>query len=267
MKTIANANNKGGVGKTTTSHNLARLISKDFDYKVLVIDMDQQMNLTDILYDSKNTPPHGTIVDVFRSNPKPEDVIVKTKYENVFLIPAHSELVNVENEIANKKNSTKFLRHWLAANDDVISNIYGIDVVIIDCAPDVGKIENNAFEAADTIIVVLIPSDQAVQGLTPFASKFAHPERENEIVILFNEYDSENEICLEVEKSISSSNFPFKKHLIRAFIPRHKAIEKSNYKKCISIAEYDAKYFSEDKINPYKQYELFAKELIERGII
>lgn len=265
MIVLVNANNKGGVGKTTTSHNLASFLARHYKFRVLAIDMDQQMNLTDILK-MKGEKFSQNVCEIFRSNPDPEDIIYKSRYENIYMIPASRTLIEVENEIAFKKNKEFFLKQWLIANSDVLKRKYQFDIVIIDCAPDVGNIEKNAFEAADTIIIVLKPSEQAIRGLMPFAKKLAAPKESNAAVILYNEYDPQNRICNEITSNISNKEFPFYNHLIKAFIPKHEAIERSNHKECIPIAEYEEQDFDQE-LNPYRQYNLFIEELKERGII
>ncbi len=155
-KIIAVANQKGGVGKTTTAVNLSGCLGI-LEYKTLIIDADPQANSTSGLgIDSNNSK---NIYDCLINNLDPKDIVIKTKNPNLDIIPSHIDLVGSELEMINLPNREKILKLSL----DKIKNEY--DYIIIDCSPSLGLITVNSLTAADSVIIPVQCEYFALEGL------------------------------------------------------------------------------------------------------
>ncbi|MBB77813.1 MAG: chromosome partitioning protein ParA [Crocinitomicaceae bacterium] len=155
-KIIAIANQKGGVGKTTTAINLSGCLGI-LEFKTLIIDADPQANSTSGLgIDSKNAK---NIYDCLINNIDPKDIIIKTKNPNLDIIPSHIDLVGSELEMINLPNREKILKLSL----DKIKDEY--DYIIIDCSPSLGLITVNSLTAADSVIIPVQCEYFALEGL------------------------------------------------------------------------------------------------------
>ena len=157
-KVIAIANQKGGVGKTTTAINLAASLAV-LEKKVLVIDADPQANTSSGLNFSPDNQDHRSLYDVMIGSIRVEDALVGTEIERLHLLPSHIDLVGVEVELVGVDGRDSILRNALAP----IRENY--DYIIIDCSPSLGVVTVNSLAAADSVIIPVQPEFFALEGL------------------------------------------------------------------------------------------------------
>lgn len=154
---IAIANQKGGVGKTTTSVNLAASLGV-LEKKVLLVDADPQANATSGLGIEVDAVEKGSY-QVLEHTVTAKEAIVATNSPNLDLIPAHIDLVAIEIELVDKTNREMMLRKAL----EPIKDEY--DYIFIDCAPSLGLITLNALTAANSVIIPIQCEYFALEGL------------------------------------------------------------------------------------------------------
>ena len=156
-KIIALANQKGGVGKTTSSINLAASLAV-LEFKTLLVDADPQANSTSgIGFDPRNIK--NSVYECIINDINPHDAIIKTETPNLDLLPAHIDLVGAEIEMINLDNREFKMKAVL----DSIRDEY--DFIIIDCSPSLGLITINALTAADSVIIPVQCEYFALEGL------------------------------------------------------------------------------------------------------
>ncbi|MCL6265390.1 ParA family protein [Flagellimonas myxillae] len=207
-KIIAIANQKGGVGKTTTTVNLAASLGV-LEKKVLLIDADPQANATSGLGIDVDGVEKGTY-QLLEHTQGVDDVIIPTDSPNVDLIPAHIDLVAIEIELVDKDNREYMLKEALKALGD------RYDFVLIDCAPSLGLLTLNALTAADSVMIPIQCEYFALEGLGKLLNtvKSVQKIHNNDLDIegmLLTMYDSRlrlsNQVVEEVKKHFADMVF------------------------------------------------------------
>ncbi len=207
-KIIAIANQKGGVGKTTTTVNLAASLGV-LEKKVLLIDADPQANATSGLGIDVDTVEFGTY-QVLEHTKLARETIIKTSSPNVDLIPSHIDLVAIEIELVDKEDREYKMKEAIRE----LKEEY--DYILIDCAPSLGLLTLNALTAADSVIIPIQCEYFALEGLGKLLNtiksvqRIHNPDLDIEGLLL-TMYDSRlrlsNQVVEEVKKHFSDMVF------------------------------------------------------------
>jgi len=207
-KTIALANQKGGVGKTTTTINLAASLAA-LEYKVLIVDADPQANSTSgIGFDVRNIK--ASIYECLVDDLEPRDIILNSDFKGLDLIPSSIDLVGAEIEMLNMPNREMKLKHVL----EKIKDDY--DFILVDCSPSLGLLTVNALTGVDSVIIPVQCEYFALEGLGKLLNTIKiiqtrlNPKLEIEGFLL-TMYDSRlrlsNQVVEEVRKHFSEMVF------------------------------------------------------------
>jgi chromosome partitioning protein len=251
-KVICIANQKGGVGKTTTSVNLSSSLA-NLDRKVLVLDLDPQGNASSGFGLKRNECQDSNIYHVLIGEKNIDDAIYKTKLKNLFVTPATPDLVGAEIELVDAPQREFRLKQIIAK----VSSLY--DYIILDCPPSLGLLTVNALTSADSFLVPLQCEYYALEGLSQLLNtagiikKNLNPNLHIEGIVL-TMFDTRNNLSHQVVAEIKNH---FGDKVFSAIIPRNVRLSEAP-SHGLSIIEYDPK-----SIGAVKYLEL-AKELDER---
>jgi len=251
-KIIAISNQKGGVGKTTTTINLAACLAEN-GKKVLAIDMDPQGNMSSGLGIDKDEL-ETSIYQVILGESTIENTLVKGLIENLDILPASVDLSALEIELIDVKDKEYILKTEI----DKVKDNY--DIIIIDCPPALSILTINAMTTADSVIIPIQCEYYALEGLTQLSHMVELvTERLNADLeiegIVFTMYDSRTNLSLQVVENVRDNlDLP----IYETVIPRNiKLAEAPSYGLPINI--YDAKSAGA------KSYMELAKEVISKG--
>ena len=249
-KSIAIFNQKGGGGKTTTNVNLSASIGK-LGKKVLVLDMDPQGNTTSGYGIDKNTI-ENTIYEVIVDGLDIHDAIIKTDFDNIYLVAAASELAGAEIELANEKDREYKLKNSL----DKIKDDY--DYIFIDCPPSLGMLTINSLTASDSVLIPIQCEYYALEGVSQLMSTFKlvkkrlNPNIEIQGVVL-SMFDGRANLSIQVVEEVKKY---FKGSVYTTLIPRNvRLAEAPSYGK--PVIYYDT------KCRGTEAYKELAEEFIE----
>lgn len=215
VKVIAIANQKGGVGKTTTSVNLSACLA-DLEKKVLLVDLDPQGNSTSGFGFDK-TKIKQSIYDVLVNDAPVEEVILQTKIDNLMLLPATIQLAGAEIELVSIMSRETKLKRVL----DKIK--YNYDYIIIDCPPSLGLLTINSLTAANSVLVPIQCEFYALEGLSQLMNtitlvqKNLNPALSLEGVVL-TMFDARTNLSIQVVDEVKSH---FRHKVYQTIIPRN----------------------------------------------
>jgi len=244
---IAVTNQKGGVGKTTTTINIAYNLAKE-GKRVLLVDLDPQGNATSGLGVSKSST---TTRDVLTGKVELSIAITPSDYENLSVLPTDAQLATLETEIATAKDRAIKLKQILA---DV-----PYDVVLIDCPPSLGLLTVNALTAATSVIIPVQTEYYALEGLGQLLEtmKLVRQALNPRLAILgvvMTMHNARTTLSAQVEEQLKKH---FKGRLFETVIPRNiRVAEAPSYGK--PVGEYDK--WSKGA----RAYKLLTKEVMER---
>lgn len=247
---IAIANQKGGVGKTTTAINLSACLA-EAGKKVLMLDCDPQGNATSGLGVDKNTA-EITSYDILIGEATAEEAIVHTEYEGLDIIPSNINLSGAEIELIGVEQKEYILQNQISP----LKERY--DFIIIDCPPSLNMLTVNAMTTADTVLVPIQCEYYALEGLSQLihtvnlVNQRLNPKLRMEGVV-FTMYDARTNLSLQVVENVKAN---LKQTIYKTIIPRNvRLAEAPSHGMPINV--YDSRSAGAES------YRLLAEEVIE----
>ena len=251
-RVIVVANQKGGVGKTTTAINLAACLA-EAGQKVLAIDMDPQGNMTSGLGVDKDAI-ENTVYELLLGESSVEDCLQKEVIENLSVIGSNINLSAAEIELIGEEEKEYILQKAIAPIRD------NYDFIIIDCPPSLSMLTINSMCLADTVLVPIQCEYYALEGLTQLihtinlVQERLNPSLEMEGVV-FTMYDARTNLSLQVVENVKNN---LNQAIYKTIIPRNiRLAEAPSYGMPINL--YDTKSAGAES------YRLLAEEVIHRG--
>ena len=233
-RTIAIANQKGGVGKTTTTINLSACLAEK-GKKVLAVDMDPQGNMTSGLGVDKDSV-ENTIYNLIIGEAKMEEVLIKNVLENLDIIPTNIDLSGAEIELLDVEEKEYIVRNEINKIKD------NYDFIIIDCPPSLSMLTINAMTTADSVLVPIQCEYYALEGLSQLIHtvKLVRDRLNPKLTIegvVFTMYDARTNLSLQVVENVKDN---LEQTIYKTIIPRNiRLAEAPSYG--IPINKYDPK--------------------------
>lgn len=233
-RTIAIANQKGGVGKTTTAINLSACLAEK-GKKVLAVDMDPQGNMTSGLGVDKDSV-ENTIYNLIIGEAKMEEVLIKDVLENLDIIPTNIDLSGAEIELLDVEEKEYIVRNEINKIKD------NYDFIIIDCPPSLSMLTINAMTTADSVLVPIQCEYYALEGLSQLIHtvKLVRDRLNPKLTIegvVFTMYDARTNLSLQVVENVRDN---LEQTIYKTIIPRNiRLAEAPSYG--IPINKYDPK--------------------------
>ena len=251
-RTIAIANQKGGVGKSTTAINLSSCLGA-MGQKVLTIDLDPQGNTTSGLGVEKDAA-ENTVYELLLGECEVEECLQKLEFEGVSLIPSNVNLAGAEIELIGIEDKEYILQNKISKIRDQF------DFIIIDCPPSLNMLTINAMTTANTVLVPIQCEYYALEGLSQLmhtielVQERLNPDLEMEGVV-FTMYDARTNLSLHVEENVKDN---LQERVYKTIIPRNvRLAEAPSYG--MPINYYDKRSTGAES------YRLLADEVIHRG--
>lgn len=252
-KVIAVTNQKGGVGKTTTSVNLSAALAY-MGKKVLLVDIDPQANATQGIGEDRSSLSL-TVYDAITQSTPLKDIIISTDVKNLDIVPANIDLAGVEIELSQVKSGREQrIRNAL----ETVKERY--DFVIIDCPPALGLLNTNALTASDAVLIPVQCEYYALEGLTQLLNTILLTQKVfNEKLtiegVLLTMLDSRTNLGIEVSQEVRKY---FREKVYDVVIPRNIKLSEAP-SEGLNIFDYD------NTSEGAKAYAKLAKEVVKRN--